>query len=97
MTPVHTVGINWDSVGTIGGFIVAAMAFIYALMERRSRSIKQDITNSVSNLEQLLIAKLETKDAVTNLRISMETKLAEQHAQISILQARTEMSNARKS
>lgn len=90
-TTVHTTGINWDSIGAIGGVVIAAMGFIYALMERRSRTIKNDITSAVGNLETVLVAKLETKDAVTDLKINMEKQLAEVKADLRVMQAKADI------
>ena len=72
---VHTTGINWSSVavivGGIGGVIIAALAFIIRLMDRRNNAIRDEITNAVTNLGHILEAKLETKDAVNQLRIEV--------------------------
>lgn len=85
-TVVHTTGINWESVGTIGGFIVAAMAFLYAIQDRRSRQIKDDITDSVNNLSEVMLAKLETKENVTSLRLESIKAISELSAQVQIMQ-----------
>jgi hypothetical protein len=81
---VHTTGINWSSVavivGGIGGVIIAALAFIIRLMDRRNNAIRDEITNAVTNLGHILEAKLETKDAVNQLRI----EVAELRGQIRI-------------
>jgi hypothetical protein len=72
---VHTSGINWESVaaivGGIGTFILAALVWIIGLIERRNKAIKDEITNAVNNLAQVLEAKLETKDAVSQLRVEV--------------------------
>lgn len=45
--------------------------FLVALIEKRNKSIKNEITDSVNNLAIVLEAKLETKDAVNQLRVEM--------------------------
>jgi predicted trehalose synthase len=72
---VHTEGINWASVaviiGGIGTFVLAALVFTVQLIERRNKAVRDDITNAVTNLGTILEAKLETKDAVSQLRVEM--------------------------
>lgn len=72
---VHTVGVNWSSVavivGGIGGVIIAALAFVVRLMEKRNKQVRDEITNAVNNLGAILEAKLETKDSVNQLRIEL--------------------------
>jgi F0F1-type ATP synthase membrane subunit b/b' len=72
---VHTVGVNWTSVaviiGGIGGVVIATMAFVIRLMDRRNNAIRDEITNAVTNLGHILEAKLETKDSVNQLRVEL--------------------------
>jgi len=74
-TAVHTTGINWSSVaviiGGIGGVVIAAMAFVIRLMDRRNNAIRDEITTAVTNLGHILEAKLETKDSVNQLRVEL--------------------------
>jgi hypothetical protein len=81
---VHTSGINWESVsvivGGIGTFILAAMIWVISLIEKRNRAIRNEITGAVNNLAIVLEAKLETKDAVNQLRVEMaEMRGMQQH------------------
>lgn len=72
---MHTSGINWESVavivGGIGTFVLGALIWVVQLIERRNRAVKDEITNAVNNLATVLEAKLETKDAVNQLRVEM--------------------------
>jgi hypothetical protein len=72
---VHTSGINWESVsvivGTLGAFLLAFMVWIVGLFERRNRAIRTDISQAVENLAVVLTARLETKDAVNQLRVEV--------------------------
>jgi uncharacterized membrane protein YgaE (UPF0421/DUF939 family) len=66
--PVHTTGINLESVATIVGCVIVVMTFVLSIMERRNRAIRDDIKNSVDHLSEILLAKLETKDNVAKLQ-----------------------------
>jgi hypothetical protein len=72
---VHTSGINWESVsvicGGLGLFIIGVMSWVISLIERRNRAIRDEITSAVNNLAAVLEAKLETKDAVSQLRVEV--------------------------
>jgi F0F1-type ATP synthase membrane subunit b/b' len=58
-------------VGGMGVFILGALTWIIALIERRNKNIKDEITSAVNNLATVLEAKLETKDAVSQLRVEV--------------------------
>jgi uncharacterized membrane protein len=72
---VHTTGINWQSVavivGSLGVFILSAMIWFVALIDRRNRTIRTEISSAVDNLAAVLTARLETKDAVNQLRVEV--------------------------
>lgn len=68
---VKTTGINWQSIGTILAALVAAVAFLTAIIQRRQKAVSQQISDAVDNLARVLEAKLETKDSVNNLRIEV--------------------------
>jgi hypothetical protein len=64
---VHTSGVNWESVSVIAGVIVATMAFFVGVVNRRSDAVRGEIKEAVDHLSEVLVGKLETKDAVNSL------------------------------
>jgi F0F1-type ATP synthase membrane subunit b/b' len=59
------------------------MSWVISLIERRNKAIRDEITNAVNNLAQVLEAKLETKDAVSQLRV----EVAELKGQLAVQKA----------
>jgi hypothetical protein len=58
---VHTTGINWESIGVIGGLIIGIMSAV-------GQWVRRTVKGSVQELGDLLNAKLETKESVAQLR-----------------------------
>jgi hypothetical protein len=80
---VHTTGINVASLATILGGFAAIVAIMQTFLSRRIQrkdaahdkeiqDIRSDITTSVDHLSEVLLARLETKQAVSeiNARLS---------------------------
>lgn len=72
--PVTTTGINWESVGAIAaimGIIVGFMTWWVTHRDRRQRvageRVEQAITDAVNHLSDVLMAKLETKEKVSQI------------------------------
>jgi len=63
----HVPGINWETVGVLGGAIIAALAFLTGLQARRNKAIRDEITEAVILLDEAPTEKLETKVAVAQL------------------------------
>jgi hypothetical protein len=59
------------------------MSWVISLIERRNKAIRDEITNAVNNLATVLEAKLETKDAVSQLRV----EVAELKGQLAVQKA----------
>lgn len=73
MTATHS-SINWASTSAILGVIIAGLGLIIALIQRRERKqqeqnqeIKREITESIDHLSEVLLAKLETKEKVSQI------------------------------
>lgn len=71
---VHTIGINWESIGVILGFVTLGFTMLAYWMTRRdakqevrNNEIKDEISQSVNHLSDVLLAKLETKEAVARI------------------------------
>lgn len=84
---VQTTGINWESVsvivGTLGTLLIGCLAFFLGLIQKHNTQIRHDISSSVDHLSEVLTAKLETKDAVNELRIEfveLKGKVEAQHS-----------------
>jgi hypothetical protein len=75
ITPVHTTGVNWTSVLTIVGGVfgsfLAAVAFLDARQRRRQDDTKNQITEAVTGLSNVLVERLETKENVGQLRVEL--------------------------
>lgn len=73
--PVHTTGVNWGSVLTIVGGVfgsfLAAVAFLDSRQRRRQEDTKNQISDAVNGLSNVLIERLETKENVGQLRIEL--------------------------
>jgi hypothetical protein len=67
LVAVRTTGINWESVGVIVGSVVALIAFLVSVQDRRNATVQHSIQESVDHLSDVLIAKLETKETVAKL------------------------------
>jgi hypothetical protein len=68
---VHTAGINWESISvTFGGFVTIAGAML-GWQEHRQQATRNQISDAVNNLSEVLMAKLETKDAVNQISIRL--------------------------
>lgn len=88
---MHTTGINWQSLGVIAALIGIAVTILLFMIARKdkkhdqeARDLKEQIgvaidTNSsaITALGQLLEAKLETKEAVNQIRVEMAELRAE--------------------
>lgn len=66
-TAVHTTGINWESLAVIFGGFAAIATLLIGWIDRRQARIRGEITDSVNHLSEVLLAKLETKDAVAKI------------------------------
>jgi len=64
---VRTTGLNWQSIGVIVGTIIACLTFMVLVQERRNRAVRQDITEAVTHLGDVLEERLETKTTVAAL------------------------------
>jgi hypothetical protein len=71
---VHTTGVNWQSIGVIAAIIGVAVTVILAMLARRDRrmeqqntEIKDEISNAVNHLSEVLLARLETKETVSKI------------------------------
>jgi hypothetical protein len=58
---VHTTGVNWESITIICGAAATIMATVGAWIRRQ-------VKTSVDHLAEVLDARLETKEAVAELR-----------------------------
>lgn len=72
---VHTAGINWLSVltiifGTVAS-IVAIITFLDKRMKDRQGEVRDAINAAVTNLSEILIERLETKDKVNQVIIQL--------------------------
>lgn len=63
----HEFVINWVSISVILAGIGAIGGLLVALQERRNNAIKDQITDSVNHLSDVLLAKLETKEKVAQI------------------------------
>lgn len=68
---VQTTGINWESLSVIVGSFAAVAAVMLAWTEHRSSGTRQQITDAVTSMSQILEAKLETKEAVNSINIRL--------------------------
>jgi hypothetical protein len=57
-TTVHTSGINWETVGTLIGSIIAAVTLIFGFF---ARYISNRITASIDRFRIDVIAKMDTR------------------------------------
>lgn len=77
VAPVHTTGVNWESVITIVLSILVAFATVGAFLDvrlrRRQEDTKNEITEAVSHLSAVLLERLETKENVASLRTEVAT------------------------
>lgn len=64
MTPVHTIGINWQSVITIISGVVGLIVLLGGIF---GRYLNRNITTAINNQTIVLKATLESKDTVTAL------------------------------
>lgn len=71
---VRTTGINWESVAAIGvivGILVTVLLWVFGRQDKRrelaTKELRQDMTNSIDHLSEVLTAKLETKDTVARI------------------------------
>lgn len=60
-TAVHTVGVNWESVGTIIAATVAAMSFIFGLF---ARYISGRITAAIDRFRIDVISKMDVRISI---------------------------------
>lgn len=68
---VHTTGVNWESLGVIIAAIATGCTIFFTISERRSARIERQITGAVNGLSDVLLAKLETKETVSALRVTV--------------------------
>lgn len=68
---VHTAGVNWQSYGAIVGTVVTVMGLLLAWTSKRQSDLQRDIASAVSNLREVLLEKLETKEAVGQIKIDL--------------------------
>lgn len=71
VTTVHTSGINWQSLAAILAGFAAIAGVLLAWTERRQSGLKNQIADSVNHLSDVLMARLETKEAVAALRVEV--------------------------
>jgi uncharacterized membrane protein len=71
---VRTTGINWESVSAICAIVAIMLTFVIWIFNRRdvkqqaeNQQIRNDITESVNHLSEVLLAKLETKETVSRI------------------------------
>jgi hypothetical protein len=64
---VHTSGINWESLAAISATVITGMSLAIAVIEKRSKRIRNEIKESIDQLAVLLTEKLETKQNVAEL------------------------------
>lgn len=68
---VHTTGINWESLAVILGGFAAVIAVLQTFTSRRQARLESSIADAVNHQTEILMAKLETKENVNELRIKM--------------------------
>lgn len=74
---------NWSTIGTLGAAVVAGIGYLDTRNARKSKAVQDSFVAAINNQTTLLEAKLETKDAVNNLRIELaavKQRLDDQHA-----------------
>jgi hypothetical protein len=71
---VHTVGINWESIGVIAAIVGVGFSIVVWITARRdarsqlrNEDIKNEINVSVNHLSDVLLARLETKETVARI------------------------------
>jgi membrane protein implicated in regulation of membrane protease activity len=71
---VRTTGVNWESVSAICAIVAVMLTFVIWIFNRRdvkqqaeNQQIRNDITESVNHLSEVLLAKLETKETVSRI------------------------------
>ena len=69
---VHTSGINWESYAAIVGTVLAALTLVLAWTSKRQSDLQKDINGAVNNLREVLVEKLESKEAVSQIRVDLE-------------------------
>lgn len=77
---VHTTGLNWESLGVIiAAFTFIFTAFTWFIVRRDSQNDRQknETAQAVKNLETVLLEKLETKENVNQIRVTLATLQAD--------------------
>lgn len=71
---VKSTGINWESVAAIVALMSVVVTIMLYVITRRDRQtsvenqeIKQEISSAVDRLQEVLLAKLETKETVSRI------------------------------
>lgn len=68
---VKTTGLNWESLSVIVGAFAAVAAVMLTWTEHRAVNQKTQIADAVNYMAQVLEAKLETKEVVTQISIRL--------------------------
>jgi hypothetical protein len=68
---VTTTGVNWESISVIMGGFGAAVAGLVAWTEHRQAQTRNQITDAVNHLAEVLTAKLETKETVNAINVRL--------------------------
>ena len=74
-TPVHTTGVNWDSIGVIAGVVVAVATYVTQRFSAGKEKIDHTIKTSIAAAAELQAAKSE----VTNTRVEAKLDLIGEH------------------
>jgi hypothetical protein len=76
--PVHTTGINWESILTIIGSMIGITFTVFGILwhyqtrreerqDKRFEELRTDFTDGLKGLGDILEAKLSTKDSVSDI------------------------------
>lgn len=75
---VRTTGVNWESVAAITGIVAVIMTVVLWIFNRRDKrqeeqnnELRHEFTRAINNLSDVLLAKLETKEAVAQISVRL--------------------------
>lgn len=81
---VHTTGINWESIGILftgmGAVLIAGLTYITSRSDKREERTRGEIATAINSQTNILMAKLETKDAVNAIDkrlVAIEARMSE--------------------
>jgi hypothetical protein len=91
IAPILNIAVIWSAVSVLVGTLAVAVTIIItvtarrdAAAEKRSNVIKEQISHSISDLENVLVARLETKENVNVLAI----RFAATEARLNVIERR---------